>query len=117
MGVLALLAGFNFFAILGIDSVVPSWRVDWRFLFLLILVNLGLVGVALAVVAAWARRPVTGREGMLGQEGIAISPIARQGQASIRGEIWSVNSDEEIQPGQAVVVVEVRGIYLRVKAK
>ena len=117
LGVLALLAAANFFAVWWMDSLFPSWRAGWSFLFLLILLNLALLGVALAAVVAWTRKPVTGREGMLGLEGVAISPIAPAGQASIRGEIWSVSSTDEIQPGQKVVVIEVQGIYLKVKAK
>ena len=117
LGVLALLVAVNLLGIWWIDLIVPSWRAGWRFFFLLVLANLALLGVALAVLTAWIRRPVTGREGMLGQEGIAISPIAVEGQAKIRGEIWRVSSDEEIQPEQVVVVVEVQGIYLKVKSK
>jgi membrane-bound serine protease (ClpP class) len=67
---------------------------------------------------AYRRRPVTGGEGLVGQEGRASSDITRDGgTVKVRGEIWSAYSDEIIKKGEAVSVVSTSGLKIRVKKK
>lgn len=67
---------------------------------------------------AYRRRPVTGSEGLVGQEGRASSDItADGGTVKVRGEIWSAYSDETIKKGEAVSVVSVSGLTIKVKKK
>ncbi len=67
---------------------------------------------------AYRRRPVTGSEGLVGQEGRAASDITVDGgTVKVRGEIWSAYSDETIKKGEAVSVVSVSGLTIKVKKK
>ena len=67
---------------------------------------------------AYRRRPVTGSEGLVGQEGRAASDITRDGgTVKVSGELWSAYSDETINKGEAVSVVSVSGLTIKVKKK
>jgi len=67
---------------------------------------------------AYRRTPVTGSEGLVGQEGRAASDITRDGgTVKVRGEIWSAYSDEIIKKGEAISVVSVSGLTIKVKKK
>jgi membrane-bound serine protease (ClpP class) len=61
--------------------------------------------------------PVTGKEGLIGTRGEvrdAISPTT-PGCVRIRGELWRAASSRPIEPGQAVRVLDVRGLTLDVE--
>ncbi len=76
-----------------------------------------LIIVRLAV-RAYRRKPATGSEGIVGEEGVAKTDITSEGgQALLHGEYWSVSSDEPISKGDRVVVVEVKGLRAKVKKK
>ncbi len=67
---------------------------------------------------AYRRRPVTGSEGLVGQEGRAASDITREGgTVKVSGEIWSAHSDETIKKGEAVSVISVSGLTIKVTKK
>ncbi len=64
---------------------------------------------------AWRRKPVTGKEGLLGQEGIAHTDINGEGMVLVRGEYWQAYSDEPIKKGDKVIVESVSGLKIKVK--
>ncbi|HEY5618359.1 MAG TPA: nodulation protein NfeD [Vicinamibacterales bacterium] len=69
-------------------------------------------------LAAQARPPTTGVEGLLGSEGrtrIALAPDS-PGQIDVHGEIWRGYSREPVPAGAKVRVVEVNGLTLVVEA-
>ena len=67
---------------------------------------------------ALKRKPVTGSEGLAGLEGKATEDITKTGgMVSLHGELWSAVSDEDIEKGTDIVVVEVSGLKLHVKKK
>lgn len=57
----------------------------------------------------------TGTEGLIGQEGEAITDIAPRGKIFIQGEIWDAHSSTEIPKGARVKVVKVTGLKLEVE--
>ena len=62
------------------------------------------------------RKPITGKEGMIGETGIAKTHIDKKGgKVFIHGEIWDAYSDEEIKKGEEVEVIDVKGLKLKVK--
>lgn len=64
---------------------------------------------------AQRRRKLTGTEGMIGEEGEAITDFKKgRGKVLVHGEIWDAWSDEEIKKGDPVKVVEVKGLRVRV---
>jgi len=66
---------------------------------------------------AMRRKPTTGDKGMIGLEGTATTNIEKTGKVFIRGEYWNAYSDEKIEKGSEVVVVDVKGLKLKVKRK
>ena len=65
---------------------------------------------------AYKRKPVTGKEELIGMEGIAKTDITgKGGMVVLHGELWSAFSGEPIAKGDRVVVEEVRDLKLKVR--
>ena len=62
------------------------------------------------------KKPVTGREGLIGKIGIAKTDLTPEGTIFIHGERWqATNKGETIKEGEEVEVLEVKGLNLIVK--
>jgi membrane-bound serine protease (ClpP class) len=62
------------------------------------------------------RQPAhTGAEGIIGERGVAISPIHRDGKVHVHGEIWNARSVTPIQTGRTVQVIRIEGLTLTVE--
>ncbi|MGH7432913.1 MAG: NfeD family protein [Candidatus Methylomirabilales bacterium] len=68
-----------------------------------------------AVFRAHRRQPATGREGLVGQVGVARTRLNPDGLIFIRGEIWNATCAEGAEPGEQVQVAAVAGLKLKVK--
>ena len=66
-------------------------------------------------VHARLKQPTTGMEGLIGEVGIASTPIAPEGKISIHGEFWNVMSDQAVDKGEKVQVIGVANLKLKVK--
>jgi membrane-bound serine protease (ClpP class) len=67
---------------------------------------------------AHRRKPVTGKEELIGMEGIAKTDITGEGgMVSLHGELWSAFSDDAIARNDKIVVEEVRDLKLKVRKK
>ncbi len=103
-------------ALLLIDSPVPEMQVKWVTA-LAVSIPFGLITVFLVSIAVRARRNKvrTGAEGMVGEIGIARSPLVPQGKVFVLGELWDAISTADVQEGEQVVVRAVDGLKLRVR--
>ncbi|MEK6591250.1 MAG: nodulation protein NfeD [Nitrospinota bacterium] len=77
-----------------------------------------------AGVKAQRKKPITGKEGLIGETGFAKSDIIGsaghpgEGKVFVHGELWDAYSSEDIiKSGSEVVVTGVEGLKLIVKAK
>ena len=62
------------------------------------------------------KRPLTGREGLIGKVGIAKTDLGPEGTIFIRGERWQASTQgEKIEEGEEVEVLEIKGLNLIVK--
>jgi len=113
-GVVAMLMG----SIMLIDSPLPFMRVSlsviipavaFTALFFLFAVGMG--------VRAQRRRVTTGTEGLVGEAGIAKTPVHAEGSVFVHGEFWNARSDDPIAAGTPVVVVGVDGMRVSVRQK
>lgn len=59
------------------------------------------------VVRTQRRKFVSGREGMAGLTGEAITEVHHCGQVFVRGEYWTAFSGESISAGEAIEVVRL----------
>ncbi|MCL0037421.1 NfeD family protein [Thermodesulfovibrionales bacterium] len=65
---------------------------------------------------AHKRRPVTGKEGIIGCEGVATTDITSDGgMVLMNGEAWSAYSDDIIRKKTRVVVDGIKGLRVKVK--
>ena len=61
-------------------------------------------------------KKLTGKEGMIGEEGEAITDFVNgKGKVLVHGEIWDALSDQDIKKGDPIRVVQVRGLKLVVE--
>ncbi|MDZ7289051.1 MAG: nodulation protein NfeD [candidate division KSB1 bacterium] len=67
------------------------------------------------VVKAHRKQATTGREGMIGEIGTALTNLDPEGRVQVHGEIWQARSDEPIDKGQTVRVLAISGLHLKVE--
>jgi membrane-bound serine protease (ClpP class) len=73
------------------------------------------IPIAWLVARAQTRRPVSGREGLIGATGRAVLAVdARAGRVFVHGEYWEARSSLPIDPGEDVVVTGLQGLTLEV---
>ncbi len=69
-----------------------------------------------AGLRAQLRKPMTGVEGLVGKQGIALTKLAPSGQVRVQGEIWNAESlDGSLAKEAAIVVAEVKDLLLKVR--
>ena len=69
------------------------------------------------VYKAHRRRPTTGKEGLIGEEGVALTDLNPDGSVEVHGEIWTASAEEPITKGQHVKVEEIDKERLKIKVK
>ena len=95
----------------GEDGMDISWGV---LIPTVVIVSLFFIVVAGIVFRSQVRRSMAGAAGMVGEQGVAYTALKPQGQVFVHGEYWKV-SEEYIEPGAPVEVVEVKDLKLRVR--
>lgn len=110
-GIVSLTLG----SVMLFESGEDAMRVSWS----IIIPTVGAVSAffifALGlVVRAWMRRPLTGTQGLVGQIGITLTDIDKEGKVAIHGEYWNARSDVRIPKGAKVRVLSVDGLSVRV---
>jgi membrane-bound serine protease (ClpP class) len=112
-GVISLVLG----SLMLVDSSAPDLRLGLDFV-LPIALGMSLILVLLVRVAVQAQRApvVTGREGMVGSLGQALTVLGPEapGQVMAHGEIWSAVADAPVGAGAPVRIDAVEGLVLRV---
>jgi membrane-bound serine protease (ClpP class) len=101
--------------LLLVDAPIPEMRV--RLLTALaVSIPLGLITAFLMTIALRARRNkvVTGAQGLVGEIGVAQSPLVPEGKVFVHGEIWDAVSSTPVPVGAKVMVRRVEGLQLEV---
>jgi membrane-bound serine protease (ClpP class) len=101
--------------LLLVDAPIPEMQVH-LLTALAVSIPLGVITAFLMSIALRARRNkvVTGPEGLIGEVGVARTPIAPRGTVFVHGEIWNATSPKPIEAGLRVVVRGVVGLELEV---
>jgi membrane-bound serine protease (ClpP class) len=111
-GMIAMVLG----SLLLFQSPEPYLRVSWSVILVTVLMTTLFFAFAVTkVVKAHRRKPVTGGEGLVGEEGVADTEIMEEGKVFVRGEYWDAASPERIMKGEKVVVTAVEGMRVRVR--
>ncbi len=111
-GAVAMVLG----AVMLIDSPVPELRIHWSTAIALAL-PFSAITVFLLSLALRARRNKveTGREGMIGQVGAAITELAPEGTVFVHGEYWDAASASPLPAGAQVRVIAIDKLKLTVE--
>ncbi len=103
-GIIAMVIG----SIMLINAPVPELQPSLKFV-IPVALSLGLIFAFLVflVIRAHARKVHTGREGLIGEIGVAQTDLRPEGKVFVHGEIWNAEAAGEISKGTKVKVVEV----------
>jgi membrane-bound serine protease (ClpP class) len=82
-----------------------------------ILTGLFFFGVLSYAIKAQLSKVKTGREGLVGEEGVAQTDVFDGGKVFVHGEIWNGRSEEPIHEGEKVIVTAVEGLVVKVRKK
>lgn len=110
-GVVALTLG----SLMLFDSPDPLLRVSLKVIIPAVVVTSGFFIFLVGKTAqAHRARVTTGREGLVGAEGIVRKWADGQGTILLRGELWKAESQSALESGQEVTVTETDGLTLTV---
>lgn len=103
-------------SLLLINREIPYLRISWA----VILPTTAAFALftsltMLFAIKARKKRPMGGKEGLIGEKGIAVTQLMPNGNVLVHGELWSAVSEEPIKEGEEVVITEVNGLKLKVK--
>ena len=99
-----------------VDAPIPEMRVH-VLTALAVSIPLGLITAFLMSIALRARRNkvVTGSQGMIGEIGTVVTPLAPDGKIFVRGEYWNAVSAAQVAAGGRVRVVAIDRLKLTVE--
>jgi membrane-bound serine protease (ClpP class) len=102
-------------ALLLVDAPIPEMRVH-LLTALAVSIPLGVITAFLMSIALRARRNkvVTGAQGLVGELGVAQTPLSPQGKVFVHGELWDASCSATLPVGARVVVRRVNGLQLEV---
>jgi membrane-bound serine protease (ClpP class) len=70
------------------------------------------------IIKAHRKSPTTGQEGLIGEEGTAMTEVNENGgQVFVHGEYWNALSDTPIAKDTKVTVESVIGLKIKVASK
>jgi membrane-bound serine protease (ClpP class) len=117
-GVLAVGGAVAMFlgAIMLIDAPIPEMRIHWITALALTL-PFAAITVFLLSIAMRARRAKvdTGAQGMIGEEGAAVTELAPEGKVFVHGEYWDAVSSRPAPAGARVKVTAIDKLKLTVE--
>jgi membrane-bound serine protease (ClpP class) len=103
-------------AIMLIDSPFPEMRIHWSTAVALA-IPFSAITVLLLSLALRSRRAKveTGREGMIGETGSAVTDLAPAGKVFVHGEYWDAASHQPVPAGAGVRVTAIDKLKLTVE--
>ncbi len=112
-GVIAMVIG----SVMLIDAPIPELRPSLK-LIIPVAISLSLIFLFLVflVIRAHAKKIHTGKEGLVGEIGVAQTDLKPEGKVFVHGELWNAEAVGEVPKGSKVKVVQVlEGLNIRVQ--
>lgn len=103
-------------SIMLIKTPIPELRPSLKFI-IPVALGISLIFIFLIVLAIRAHisKIFTGKEGLVGEIGVAQTDISPEGKVFVHGEIWDAETTGKINKGTKVKVIEVlKNLRLRV---
>jgi membrane-bound serine protease (ClpP class) len=116
-GVLAIGGTISLFlgSMMLFQSPADYMKVSLSVIIPAVLVSAGFFIFAISkAIKARLSKPTTGREGLVGEIGIAATAIAPEGKVSVHGEFWNAVSDQPIEKGEKVQIIATMDLKLKV---
>jgi membrane-bound serine protease (ClpP class) len=111
-GVAAMVLG----AMMLVDSPDPGLRIPLHTMLpAAAVMAAGTILLVRLVIQAQRRVTVTGEQGLIGQPGVADTPLQPEGWVRVMGERWRGVADGPVDSGDSVTVISVEGLTLRVR--
>ena len=111
-GIISLTLG----SVMLIKSPFPFLQISWKVILPVVIFTVAFFLFSVyMVVESQRKKPVTGKEGLIGEIGVANTPIDPIGEVFVHGEIWYAESDEKIEKGDKIEILSVDGMKLKVK--
>jgi len=105
-----------FAGLMLIDSPEPALQVSWQAIAGVVTVALVIVAFLIfLVVRTHGRQVTTGTEGLVHEVGEVRSALDPKGKVFVHGELWSAVAETPIAAGEAVEVVGVERMILKVR--
>ena len=114
-GIISFIMG----SLMLINAKEPYLRISRREIFFTSLVTISFFVLILGlVIRTMKRKPITGKDSMLGEYGIAKTNINEKGgMVLIEGELWKAFSKDKIKKGEKVKVEKIENMVLEVRKK
>jgi membrane-bound serine protease (ClpP class) len=112
-GVVAMVAG----GLMLVDGPIPELRIQLPTV-LAVAIPMAVITVFLVrlILVSQRTKSVTGRSGMIGEVGTALTDIGAAGNVRVHGEYWAARSRAPIAKGERVRVLRVDGLNLDVES-
>jgi len=111
-GIISIFLG----SVMLIKSPLPFFRLSLKVITPTILVTVIFFGIIIYIaISAQLLKPTTGKEGLMGEKGEALTEIFQKGKVLVHGEYWDAVSETPIKAGSKVIVERVDGMKLIVK--
>ncbi len=110
-GIIAFVIG----SVILIDTDVPGFGVPYALIGGFAAASLAFLLFVATVLLKSRRRPVvSGREELIGAQGVVMESFEREGWAQLHGETWRIRSPSPLAKGQRITVTAMRGLTLDV---
>lgn len=111
-GVIAFVIG----SVMLFDTTDIHFQVSWSLIGTMSLLTTAFFFViATMVIRAHKRAIITGREGIIGHDGVVITVNNEQIIVRVLGELWEAKGNKSIQPGDKVKVTSIKGLILHIE--
>lgn len=116
-GVISL--AFGSMMLIDPESKLEIVKISWQVILATVILTTAFFVFAIGFgIKAQSRKPTTGVEGIIGEEGEAITNLEPVGQIMVHGEHWTAESLEgNISKGTKVTVIQVSNLKLMVRKK
>ena len=111
-GIVSLIIG----SLMLFETPDPALRVSWSVLVPAVAVtSLFFITVIAIAVKAQLKKPQGGQDGLVGEEGEAVTDVLEEGSVLIHGEYWSAVSDVPVRKGTKVRVIRAEHLKIKIE--
>jgi len=113
-GVISLVIG----SIMLIDLPASVFSISYTTIIVMaVLTGIFFFGVLSYAIKAQLSKVTTGKEGLIGEEGVAQTDVFENGKVLVHGEIWNGKSGKPIAKDEKIIVTSIDGLILTIKKK